>query len=92
MSVQTTAGASPAWSAICSLRHTSSVLRGPANRPAFFLPMVLALTVVIVLALRGHWLTLGVIVVGAALLVAWDRFGPRPRAGQLRRRWPWHDD
>ncbi len=68
------------------------MLRGPANRPAFFVPVVLGLAILIVLVVRGHWVLLGVLVAAAVLPDGWRRFGPQPRAGRVRRSWPWHDN
>jgi hypothetical protein len=68
------------------------VLRGPANGPAFFVPVVLALALLIVLVLNGRWVLLGAVVAVAVLSEIWGRFGPQRRAGQVRRSWPWHDD
>jgi hypothetical protein len=71
------------------------VLHGPANRPAVFFGFftaVLALALLIGLVLKGRWIELGF--VGAVLVLpeVWRRIRPTPRAGRVRRSWPWHDD
>jgi hypothetical protein len=65
------------------------MLRGPANRPAVLGPAVIFVVVGVAFVLRNGWVAAGVagacVVVVLAAGAVWARFGPRRRAGRVRR-------
>src|SRR4051812_16718412 len=68
------------------------MLRGPARRPLFVVPVLVFVLVLFLAAFGRRWLLVGVMLLTAVGSVVWDRWGPQRRAGYVRRSWPWHDD